>query len=353
MTSRIRVVIADDSIVVRQLLRYLLESDGRFTVIAEANDGLEAVEIVQKLKPDIITMDIQMPKMDGLQAIEFLMRESPIPIIVISSYTNDATMNITFEALQAGALSVMNKPQNIRSPYFTAETTRLLDTIANLSEVHVIRRRSLSRIQEKSSVIVKPIAPTTVQLLALGCSTGGPAVLQKILSALPSYTDIPIVIVQHITDGFLPGMIAWLQQSCQQTISALTDGETLKANRVYFAPNRRHLVLSQSSEQPFANLVQKPDNTYFKPSVNVLFDSIAKHFGRQAIAGLLTGMGDDGADGLLDIKKAGGLTFIQDESSSVVFGMPGAAKNINAHCHMLNLEEIIQFVKYVTSRRNK
>lgn len=354
-TKKINILICDDSAVIRQLLNTVLKEAEDINVIGYARDGIEAVQMTQKLKPDLITMDIEMPGIDGFEATKKIMSEFPTPIIVISSHVNTKEMNTTFNALTAGALTVIEKPHDILSAGFLEQKRNLFNLIRALSQVHVIRRRadfmkkSIVELKKEKQLLVK----NEVKIMAFGASTGGPAALHYILSRLPKFSSVPIVIVQHITDNFLPGLVNWLQMMSSLKIEIVQKNrQPLLPGTVYFAPDGFHLTIKKDVT-PIAVLENSPAIEYFKPSVTRLFSSIAESYPGLAVAGLLTGMGRDGAVGLLQMKQSGCHTFVQNQESSVVFGMPSAAKNIQAECDTIDLTEIPEYINQIFNKEKE
>lgn len=339
----INVLIADDSKVVLQLLQSILTAEEDINVIACAENGVQAIELVKRFKPDLITMDVMMPKMDGVEATKIIMEECPTPIIIISSHADQTHSDVTFNALQAGALSVIEKPSIMSDEGYSKIKRQIINEVRTLSSVHVTRRQ----VKKSQLKVNLPAKPANYKLLALGASTGGPSALKFILSTLPANFPIPIVITQHISDGFLPGLITWLQHSAELSLHIAEANQKLCPGNVYFAPDHKHLMIHKG-EGPIAVLDDSSPVDFFKPSATMLFSSIAKSYPRMAIGGLLTGMGRDGAEGLLKMRAAGCATFAQSEVSSVVFGMPGAAASMNAVESLIDLEKIPHYLANLT-----
>lgn len=342
----IRILIVDDSATELAILKHIFSSAPDIQVIGSAKNGKEAIELAAQLKPDLITMDILMPVMDGYEAIRHIMRNNPTPIVVISSHLNKNLVSATYEALDAGALSVLEKPLNIHSPNFNIEQKRLIDTVRSMAEIKVIRRRFHleSKSQKNSSTGEIPIKNANFDIVAIGTSVGGPHALKIILSQLPTHFRVPIVIVQHMIPGYIEGFAQWLNENTQLKIKNATDQEILVGGTVYFAPDKYHLTVKLIQGKLVAKLVPGVPVSGFCPSVTVLFQSIAKACGDKAIGVLLTGMGHDGADGLLELKKAHGHTVIQDEKSAVVFGMAGVAQSLGAVDNVVELDKIAQYL---------
>ncbi|STX29953.1 fused chemotaxis regulator; protein-glutamat [Legionella beliardensis] len=341
MNKPIKVLIADDSKVSTQLLAAILEEASDIQVIATARDGIEAIQLTKQLKPDLITMDIFMPNMDGIDATRTIMAECPTPIIIISSQYNKTMAENSFNALEAGALSIIEKPKGPAANDFAEAKKFILHSIRALAGVPVVTRK---RTKPLDSSPPEPNIEQNFKILALGSSTGGPAALSCILQGLSSDFNLPIVITQHITKGFLEGLISWLQHQTPLKLEIAKHRQLLKPGHVYFAPDDFHLTVARGLVEPIAILEDSMPINHFKPSANVLFTSIAESYPNKAIGGILTGMGRDGAEGLLLMKKSGCYTFAQSKSTSVVFGMPGAAVEMQAINKIIDLEQISKFL---------
>jgi two-component system chemotaxis response regulator CheB len=335
----ITILIADDSATETALLKYIFEAEKDMRVIGSARNGIEAVKLAKELKPDLITMDIQMPIMNGFEATQLIMMNNPVPIVVISSALNNTELDTTFLALEAGAVSVIEKPTNALDPSEHLTRKRMTDIIRSMAEIKVVTRRYSTN---------KPIMPVKADaasrhfdILAIGASVGGPQALKTILSLLPENFPIPIAIVQHITPGFLQGFCSWLNQNCRLTIKIADNKETLLPGFVYFAKENAHLEVIRIGNDLVAHYRESPPVAGFCPSITVLLQSIAKSCGKDAIGVLLTGMGRDGAEGLLELKQKKGLTIVQDEKSSVVFGMGKVAESMGAVDEVVPLDEMV------------
>jgi two-component system chemotaxis response regulator CheB len=347
--NMIRILIVDDSKTATAILKSLIEAEPDMEVIGEANDGQMAVELCAKLKPDLITMDINMPVLNGYDATRLIMSQNPIPVVIISSNVNIESMNASFQALEAGAVSVLPKPENVTSLKFKVERQYLIDTLRSMAEIKVFKRRFNTQKSNHSQPIF-PAASVKVryEILAIGASVGGPQALHYILSKLPANFAIPIVIVQHMAPGFIQGLAKWLDENIEISVKVAEDNEVLKNGVVYFAPDGKHLTL-QGKKLVKTLLTDTKIVSGFKPSITVLLDSVAKTYGKTALAALLTGMGSDGAEGLLNIKKLHGKTFIQDADSAIVFGMAGVAQSLGAADEVINLDKIPEYLIHLTS----
>jgi len=335
----LRVLVADDSPVARNLLKGILDADRNLQVVGEAKNGAEAVEMVRRLKPDVVTMDVQMPGMDGLQATEEIMVASPTPIVVVSSTItlNDAEKSMDC-IRAAGALAAICKPASPQSNDFIQSARLLVETVKSMASVKVIKR--IRRDVRQSIAPVVPQASTREEVLAIAASTGGPYALDRILSALPADFPLPILVVQHISAGFTDGFVSSLQHGVSLNVKVASDGERLCTGTVYVGPETHHLGANKSRIQ----LLDVPPIGGFRPSATALFESVASAFRDSAIAVILTGMGEDGVEGLRSLRQAGGHIIAQDKESSVVFGMPGAAIDAGVVNTVLPLDAIANYL---------
>lgn len=342
----IQVLIVDDSPVSRELLGGILEAEPDITVIGTASDGVEAVRLARLLTPDIITMDINMPGIDGFEAARQIMEESPIPIIIISGVDNLAEIAASFQVMEAGALAILPKPPNPMSPGFSAAASELINTIRTYVEVKVIRR-SRTRTSRYSESRPQSIIPSDVTpvLVAIGASTGGPPVIQTILRELKSSFSLPLVLVQHMSPGFIEGFAEWLTTSTGFPVKVAVHNRRLEPGILYVAPD--HMQMGVSPDMRII-LSDSPQEHNLRPSVSYLFRSIAQNIGPAAIGVLLTGMGSDGSAELLGMRQKGSITIIQDKDSSLVYGMPGEALRVGAACHILSPEDIAQELKFLS-----
>lgn len=337
MTEQVyRVLIADDSAVMRRLLLTTLEPEEDLRVVGTARDGAEAVRLYQSLRPDVVIMDINMPVMDGLMATQKILEQGAVPIVVLSGYVGDPSSQMAFEAIRAGALAVVAKPTGPDEPEYRRMHDELVRAVRSMATVKVAHRPS-QRLDP-----IAPMAahstPTHVRAVAIVASTGGPAALHFILRRLPATFPAPILIVQHITRGFVPGLVEWLSVDSKLHVRLAQDGEIPQPGQALFAPDDRHMAVDTNGE---IVLLDEDLVDGLRPSGNVLLRSVARVYGAQAVGVVLTGLGTDGASGLLQIKNSGGQTLAQDEATSVVYGMPREAAALGAAQEILSLERIV------------
>ena len=340
--AKIRVLVVEDSLTVRKRIAEVLDADPAIEVVAEAEDGKRGIELCQSLRPDVITLDMMLPLMSGLAATEFIMAHCPTPILIVSASNNRGELFKTYEALAAGALDALEKP--LGGELDDAWERKLVATVKLISRIKVIthpRARLGPMGQPLMSSLPSDAASSDSRprLVAIGVSTGGPAALVELLRGLPRAFPLPILIVIHIGKLFAPAFAEWLDGQSPVRVAYASDGDLLPRvgdGRVLIAPPDRHLVLDHGK----LRLTDDPELHSCRPSVDVLFTSLARELGAQCAACLLTGMGRDGAEGLLAIRRCGGRTIAQDESTSVVFGMPREAILLGAAEQVLALDKI-------------
>ena len=338
----IRVLIVGDSLMINNLFKAMLDGLPDIQVVGEATNGQDAIRMALRLRPNIITMDIRMPQMDGLEAIHQIMSIEPIPIVVVSSSVYAGDYNIAFNAIEAGALTVIEKPKGLDEKDYDSVREQLITSIRTLSGVKLILRPHKkadhpANIGSKTAMLHSYVL-RAVQVVAIASSTGGPPVLAQILSSLPDDFSIPILIVQHNLPAFMPAMVEWLSTRTKMPVSMVEDGRQMKNGHVYIAPGDAHITVTADRT---LHIDQSPFVKGNHPSATRLFQSVASAFGKNSIGIVLTGMGDDGADGLVDMVAAGAYIMVQDEISSVVFGMPKAAIDRNLADEILSPEEMV------------
>jgi len=354
--KKIRVLIVDDSAVVRQTLTSILETDPQIEVMGTASDPFFAAKKIQNEVPDVITLDIEMPRMDGLTFLKKLMSQHPIPVVVISSLTADGT-ETGMKALEYGAVEIITKPQMNTKQFLEESRIRICDAV-KAAAIARIKRRQVNNlvVQPKLSAdVILPVAPvsshamikTTEMIIAVGASTGGTEAIQKFLQAMP--VDCPgIVIVQHMPEHFTRSFANRLNEICQIAVKEAENGDSVLRGQALIAPGNYHMLLKRSGAKYYVEVKEGPLVNRHRPSVDVLFRSTARYAGRNAVGVIMTGMGDDGARGLLEMKEAGAYTIAQDEKSCVVFGMPNEAIKLGAAEKVLPLDQIAQHViRYV------
>jgi two-component system, chemotaxis family, protein-glutamate methylesterase/glutaminase len=332
----IRVLIAEDSAVTREYLRWLIDEAEGLEVAGVARDGEEAVALAAQLRPDVILMDVHMPQMDGFQATRLIMERHPTPIVMATASSSKAETRGAFEALDAGALLLLDKPPAPWADGHEEAATELVRSVKLMAEVKVVRRWAARPApQDAPPRFPRVRAP---QVVAIGASTGGPQVLSAILAALPAPLSVPMLLVQHISDGFIAGFVEWLGTRTPMEVVLAERGDELRPGTIYVAGSDRHMGIDGDR----ISFEAGPPVNGFRPSISRLFDSVATCCGRESVGILLTGMGRDGADGLRRMRDAGALTIAQDEASSVVFGMPGEAVRLNAAVEVLSPDRIAQ-----------
>jgi two-component system chemotaxis response regulator CheB len=336
ISNVINVLIVEDSLVTRQYLKHILESDGSIRVIAMAEDGKEAIRLVGEHMPDVVTMDINMPGMDGFDATRQIMETYPLPIVIVSASYNRKDVEKSFRAIEAGAVSLVEKPFGKGHPDHEIMAKNLIQTVKLMSEVKVIKRWPKKLYPLKGAKVLTSFSHESVnhkiKLVTIGVSTGGPPVLKGILKGLKKGFPTPILIVQHIAGGFLKGLVEWLNETTVHPIHIAADGERILPGHVYFAPDEFQMGIDTGRR---ITLSKAPPENGIRPSVSYLFRSASNAFGRNMIGVILTGMGRDGANELKLMKDLGAITIAQDKDSSAIFGMPGEAIKLKAASYVL------------------
>jgi two-component system chemotaxis response regulator CheB len=349
----VRVLLADDSATARRLLAELCAGEPGITVVGEATNGRQAIEQVAKLRPSIVVMDIEMPVLDGIEATRQIMAQTPTPILVVTAHHDARDVALSLRAVQAGALSLAPKPVGPGSPDFASDAQRLLRLIKALAGVRVVRRSS----QERGTPPARPAGPAAaspdlkrsrLQAVGVAASTGGPAAVYRLLELLPSQLAVPVLVVQHIADGFAPGLATWLSGGTSLPVKLAEHDEPLSGGTVYVAPDRCHLQISRNGR---VALSEHAPVAGFRPSATVLFSSMAEVYGAGAAGVVLTGMGNDGLEGARALHRAGAPVLAQDAESSVVFGMPRAVAEAGLATSVGTVDQLAYRLSAVLPRR--
>ncbi|AFM22791.1 chemotaxis-specific protein-glutamate methyltransferase CheB [Desulfomonile tiedjei] len=356
----IKVLVVEDSPVALELLKHILSSDPEITVVGTATNGLEAVEFVQRERPDVVTMDIIMPKMDGFEATRQIMGTCPVPIVIVSASLVREEVEKTWRAVEAGAVAVLEKPRYVGLGRTTEEGERLVQTVKLMSQVKVVRRwnKASSAVPAPKTSLpsprpiakpdrqIVPVSEQKIKLVAIGASTGGPPVLQQIFSSLPLSFPAPILLVQHISPGFTHGFVDWLNRTATLQARLADDGERIIPGNIYVAPDGHQMKVDAGGR---IILTTEEAENGIRPSISYLFRSVAHAFGAKSMGILLTGMGRDGADELKTMRDKGALTIAQDKESSIVYGMPMEAVRLGAAQYSLPPDKIIDMLMKISS----
>lgn len=357
----IKVLVVEDTPVIRDYIVHILNSDPGIQVMDTACNGEEAIDFMRQNRPDVITMDIHMPKMDGFEATRRIMETTPVPIVIVSGSFDPSETSFSFRAIEAGAVTITARPQGIGHPDHETQSKTLVQTVKLMSEVKVVRRwpgnhrRQLQMLRpqtEPAETGASEVAQTKadIRIIAMGASTGGPMTINSILAALSEPLPVPVLIVQHIANGFVDGFVEWLNVSSKPVVSIAVEGERVQAGKAYVAPDGFHMGIR--SEGTIELNGDVPENGV-RPSISYLFRSVAGAYGRHAAGVLLTGMGKDGAEELLLMRNKGCVTIAQDEASSVIFGMPQEAIRCNAAQYVMPPEMIAKALEKLTARQHK
>jgi len=355
--ATIKVLIVDDSALVRKLLTEILSSDPKIEVVGAAADPYIARDKIKELNPDVLTLDVEMPKMDGITFLGNLMRLHPMPVVMVSTLTEQGA-DVTLSALELGAIDIVAKPKIDLSNTLQSYSEEIISKVKTAAVANV---RALARNTEKMKVDKKLSADaimakekacnyaTTEKLIAIGASTGGTEAIKDVLIDLPA--DTPgIVITQHIPEAFSASFAQRMNSMSQMVVCEATDGQQVLSGHVYIAPGSHHLVIKRNGARYVCHLNDGPPVNRHKPSVDVLFRSVAQCAGQNAVGVILTGMGDDGARGLLEMHDAGAPTIAQDEKSSVVWGMPGESVKLGGVDHIVPLKEVARKILKITPK---
>jgi two-component system chemotaxis response regulator CheB len=324
MSERVRVLVVDDSALMRKLIPAILARDPSIEVVGTAMDGAFALKKIEELRPDVVTLDLEMPRMDGMETLRLIMGRAPLPVILFSTHSKEGAYS-TFKALALGAIDFVAKPKDAAAGH--------LDVIADqlIEKIKVAKRAAGFKPAAPVIVDVPPakkgarVALPPNRIIAIGISTGGPNTLQFLLSQIPGDFPASLVVVQHMPEGFTEMFARRLDECCAMDVHEAKSGDLLVAGRVLICPGNRHIMVRRMPRGDMAVLSDGPAVNGHRPSADVLFHSVAQEFGLTAVGVIMTGMGDDGAEGLGAIKAAGGMTLAQSEDTCVVSGMPHAA----------------------------
>lgn len=333
MNKKVRVLIVDDSASVRQTMKAILEEDGEIEVIGTAADPFAAARIIQSQIPDVITLDVEMPRMDGITFLRKLMSQCPLPVVMCSSLTEQGSETL-MQALEAGAVDIILKPRMGVAEHLNEARAQIRQVVKGAARARVqARKPAPARMEPQAKLTADAVLPppsgramsrTTEMIVCIGASTGGTEALREVLEALPANSP-GIVVVQHMPEHFTRAFAARLNTLCEVTVKEAEDGDTVMRGHVLIAPGGKHTMLERQGARYLVSVRDGPLVSRHRPSVDVLFRSAARCAGSNAVGVIMTGMGDDGARGLLEMREGGARTFAQDEATSIVFGMPKEA----------------------------
>ncbi|MHB8069576.1 MAG: chemotaxis-specific protein-glutamate methyltransferase CheB [Desulfobaccales bacterium] len=341
--SRISVLVVEDSPVVRDLITYILGSDPEIAVIGAAASGEDAVTAAARLRPDVITMDINLPGINGYEATRRIMETSPTRVIIVSSSYDPQDVAKSLRVVEAGALSILPPPLGIGHPQFRVRAAELIRIVKLMSEIKVVRRWPKTRAQVGPAPRIEVPRPTKgIEVVAMGASTGGPVVLKRILQNLGPDFSAPLLIVQHMSPGFVPGLAEWLRQTTAFPVQVAQRHQEILAGQAYLAPDGWHMEVDRWGR---IELSEAAPLNGLRPAIAPLFRSVAQCYGPRAVGILLTGMGDDGVAEMGLMKEKGAITIAQDQESSVVHGIPGQAIKLGAAMYVLDPEQIAALLK--------
>ena len=358
MNKKVRVLIVDDSASVRQTMKAILEEDGDIEVIGTAADPFAAARIIQAQIPDVITLDVEMPRMDGITFLRKLMSQCPLPVVMCSSLTEQGSETL-MQALEAGAVDIILKPRMGVADHLNEARAQIRQVVKGAARARVQARKAApARIEPQAKLTADAVLPppsgramsrTTEMIVCIGASTGGTEALREVLEALPANSP-GIVVVQHMPEHFTRAFAARLNTLCEVTVKEAEDGDTVMRGHVLIAPGGKHTMLERQGARYLVSVRDGPLVSRHRPSVDVLFRSAARCAGSNAVGVIMTGMGDDGARGLLEMREGGARTFAQDEASSIVFGMPKEAIARGAADKITPLGSIAREILQATAR---
>ena len=341
----INVLIVEDSLVAQKLLARILGADPALSIMGVVSSGEEALHFLEGRQPDVITMDVHMANLDGYETTRRIMEAQPVPIVIVSVSVIPHEVSQVFRALEAGAVAAVEKPPGPGHSEHESLSKKLVQTVKAMAEVKVVRR--WARTKSKPEIPLPPVKSSKIEIVAIGISTGGPPVLETILSRLPADFAAPVLIVQHIAAGFLPGLVDWLTQATKFPTKIALQGELMQPGQAYLAPDGLQMGVTKER----IALRDAPQENNLRPAVSYLFRSVAEVFGASAAGVLLTGMGRDGALELKLLRDKGAITFAQDEQTSVVHGMPGEAIKLGAANYVLPPERIAAMLVSLVNRK--
>lgn len=337
----IKVLIIDDSAMIRKVFEQELSKDPDIEVVGTAPDPIVGRDKIVYLKPDVITLDIEMPRMDGLTFLGKLMQHYPIPVVVVSSLAKRGG-DVALKAMELGAVEVLSKPGSAYSVGDMSE--QLIEKVKAAANVKVFKKIEPTQVlskEQNSAMVASMAVKTTNKIIAIGASTGGTEALREVISRLPANSP-PVVVVQHMPQNFTKAFADRLNDICQVQVKEAVDGEYLATGKVLIAPGNQHMEIRRSGINYYVTLFDGPMMFHQRPAVEILFNSVAKYAGQNSVGAILTGMGKDGAQGLLNMRQAGANTIAQDERTSIVFGMPKEAIDIGAAQVVKPLQSIAQ-----------
>ena len=329
----LRVLIVEDSPLMQQLLAHILSQDPQFQIVGRVDDADSAIEAVESLQPDVITMDIQIKRANGLELTRKIMSTIPVPIVVISTSCKADDTQFAMEVMEAGALAAVPKPPSINHPDFAKTAANIRQIVKDMAAVPVVKRRAALTTHTKLPVIKAKKSESLYSAVAIGASTGGPPAIQALLKDLSPRLPVPVLLVQHIYPGFAPGLVEWLSMATPWKIKLIDSNTRALPGTVYLCENGYQMAIRSDGVISVSN--EKTEGHHC-PSVSHLFASVASTYGAKAIGIILSGMGTDGAHELKLMRDKGALTIAQDQSSSMVYGMPGEAAKLNAAEHVLS-----------------
>ena len=337
--GKIKVLVVDDSALMRQFIGDILRSDPRIDVVGTARDGKDCLAQIKILKPDIVTMDVEMPVMNGLEALEEIMKTTPMPVVMVSSLTQEGA-DTTFKALALGCVDFIGKPSGTISLNIRDVGQELIEKVVAASTAKVVKPGSISRSSGRIKATPQSTNTSRIDIVAIASSTGGPMALSDLMPKLPKDFPVPVVITQHMPKEFTSSFAKRLNDSSQIEVVEGFDGLTLKPGRAVIAPGGSHLLIKRRTGAAVCALSDAPPVLSVKPAANIMFQSVAEQFGGNVLCVILTGMGRDGTDGAINLKKRGAYVIAESQKTCVVYGMPKAAIDAGVVDEVLPLYDI-------------